>query len=112
MDNQSDSERECMRSSTVSMDKFWDINPLIRPWMVLFLPANPMWADGVISLVGYLTIQSLIGICFEAFIHNELFLLGAGILSSIYFVGGWWGRWTKAVLRFELAKKEKVNGGK
>ena len=97
----------------LNINQFWDRNPLITPWLEKHLPGNRMFTDFAVSLVGFVLAGAAI-ILFDIFILDSEFLVVAFLaLICAYFPGGWWGRWAKASIDFQVAKqKERENNGR
>lgn len=39
-----------MTRGPITIDQFWDENPLVMPWMEDELPKNRMWKDGLFNV--------------------------------------------------------------
>ena len=100
------------KNARLTIYQFWDSNPLIRPWMKPFLPANPMLADQLVCFVGLIAVGILIFFVIEYVSESNFVVVPLLAVTGAYFPGGWWGRWAKASMRFNTAKQHegKQNG--
>jgi hypothetical protein len=94
-----------IENTRLSIYQFWDENPLISPWMRPFLPANRMFSDFILGILGLLISGGIILLFVIYITDNNLFVIASLGLVGAYFPGGWWSRWFKASMRFQVAKR-------
>jgi hypothetical protein len=90
----------------LSIDQFWEENPLMTPCLKKIMPSNNMFSDSIISITCFL-IFNLTIVLFAFYIsENEFLIVFLFLLSCAFFAGGWWARWSIAVLKFNVAKRK------
>ena len=70
-----------MAQGSITIDQFWDENPLITPWVAQYLPRNRMWKDGIFVVYNCFFSVVIIGILSKILLLPDK----SGSCSRIYY---------------------------
>lgn len=95
-----------MSTDPTRIEKFWDKNPLVLPWMENFLPENPMWQDAMAN-VFWIFIVTCVGITLLKFVLPNNVVTGIiCVLPCGYLLGSFNKRMSRAQAKFFHAKRD------
>ena len=107
-----DAEAEVTRTDgithgPITIDQFWDDNPLIMPWMAQYLPKNPLWRDGVFIIYNCFISVAVVVILSNILLLPDKVVFAPGIIMLIwisYLFGRFNTRMARAQGKFIRAK--------
>ncbi|MGX5804883.1 hypothetical protein ACWGS9_27055 [Bradyrhizobium sp. Arg314] len=84
----------------ITIDQFWDENPLIMPWMEQYLPRNRMWKDAVFEAYNAMFSIVVVLILSKAFLVPDRIIFAPGIIVII------WNSYLLAKLNTRMARAQ------
>lgn len=95
-----------MLEDPIRIYQFWDKNPLVMSWMEQFLPANRLWQDGMVTLIGLFAV-GCIGLLLLSFVLPQNVVTGIiCVLPAGYLLGSFNNRMSRAQRKFLQAVRD------
>ncbi|RUW51962.1 hypothetical protein EOA32_14305 [Mesorhizobium sp. M1A.F.Ca.ET.072.01.1.1] len=91
----------------ITIDQFWDDNPLIMPWMTQYLPGNRMWKDVFFGVYNAFFTTVVVVILSNVFFFPDKVVIAPGIILifwNSYLLAKLNTRMTRAQGKFLKAK--------
>jgi len=89
-----------MTQRPITIDQFWDENPLIMPWIEQYLPRNRMWKDAVFSVYNAFFTIVIIVMLSKVFLFPDKAILAPGIILIV------WNSYLLAKLNTRMARAQ------